>query len=160
MRKLFTKSNFDIEAFIAGSVESLRSVNATHGQTWRLGQESSWKVDEQTGRIVFGFADGGAVSAPVQVIGIYTTKDGLFQWAWDHAAVSPPLRQSALRIREFARQKHCAELQQQQCACPERRAWEYTALAMVVTEANGAYRAQVGNDMYIFMTFGDITRQI
>lgn len=157
MRKLFGKQNFDIEPCITDSVETLRAMNAAHGEKWRLGQEKAWKVNEQVGRIIFSFADGGKVSAPVQVIGTYKVKEQRFHWAWDHPAVPPLLRYHALKLKEFAREKACAELLQQQSTCPERRAWEYTALAMVIAEANGAYRAQVEGDTFVFMTFGEVS---
>ncbi len=157
MRKLFKKRKFDIEACIAGSFEGMQLMNQTHQQTWRLGQEKSWKVDEHGGRIIFVFADGAKVSAPVQVIGTYQAKDGSFLWAWHHPTIPPRLCQHTAKVKAFGQTHACEELTQPQPRCTEKRAWEYTALAMLLTEANGAYRAQIAPDTYAFMTFGEVS---
>ena len=47
MLNLFKKKKkFDIEAFIAGSVKGMHLMTETHRKVWRLGQETSWSVDE------------------------------------------------------------------------------------------------------------------
>jgi hypothetical protein len=157
MLKLFKKEKagkFNIEACIAGSVESMQLMNATHKEQWRLGQEQSWKVDEAAGLIVFGFADGVEVAAPVQVIGTFHAGEQSFLWAWDHPAVTRNLHQHALKVKAFGEEHAAEELTSRQVACTEKRAWEYTALAMLLAEANGAYRAKVAPETYAFMTFG------
>jgi hypothetical protein len=42
--------------------------------------------------------------------------------------------------------------------CPEDKAWEFTAVAVRLGSANGAYRGPSGAT-YVFMTFGEITLQ-
>jgi hypothetical protein len=44
----------------------------------------------------------------------------------------------------------------QQLPSTERRAWEYTALAMLLAEANGAYCLQTQPDTFVFLTFGEV----
>ena len=154
MLKLFKKKAFDIEAFIAGSLEGMQLVNKAHRETWRLGQEQSWKVDEDAGRITFSFGDGVVVSAPVQIVGIHDTEKQIFIWAWKHPSVVPDLRRHAAQVRAFGEQYHSSELTQPQTRCTEKRAWEFTALAMLLAEANGAYRVQTAPGTFVFMTFG------
>lgn len=156
MRKLFKKRKFDIEACIAGSFEGMQMVNQNHQKNWRLGQEQSWKVDELNGRIIFAFADGAKVSAPVQVIGTYQVRDSNFLWAWHHPVIPPSLSQHTTKVKAFGQTHACDELIQPQSRCTEKRAWEYTALAMLLAEANGAYRVQIAPDTYAFMTFGEV----
>lgn len=157
MRKLFSKKTFDLEACIAASFEGLQLVNQTHRDNWRLGQEQSWKVDEHSGSIQFTFADGAVVSAPVQVIGTYHAAEQSFQWAWDHPSVPPKLRLHTAKVKAFGQANTCQELTKGKTPCTEKRAWEYTALAMLLAEANGAYRARIAADTYAFMTFGAVT---
>lgn len=157
MRKLFGKKQYDLKSCIATSLDALRQVNKSHAEKWELGKETAWKVDEQAGTINFSFADGREVSAPMQVIGTYHAKAKKFQWAWDHPSVPARLRQHAIAVQKFAQENGCDELRQSLSDCTEKAAWEYTALAMLIAEASGAYRAQIAADTYAFMTFGEIT---
>lgn len=156
MLNIFKKRKLDIDRLIADSLESLQTVNQEHKKNWQLGRERSWKVDESTGRITFTFTDGTEVVAPVQVIGTYNPAIQQFTWAWNHPAVRTEMQQHAARVREFAEEHDCTALMSQQTSCSEKRAWEYTALAMLLSEANGAYRAQIAPDTFVFMTFGQV----
>ena len=157
MLKLFKKKKkFDIEAFIAGSVEGMHLVTETHRKVWRLGQEKSWSVDEKMGKIIFSFADGVAASAPVQIVGTFHTTENSFMWGWGHPSVAPDLQQHAARVKAFGVEYGAEEFTTRKVQCTEDRAWEYTALAMLLSEANGAYRVMVGTDTAVFMTFGEV----
>lgn len=157
MLRLFRKKKtFDIEAFIQGSVEGLRLVTEAHKANWRFGQERSWSVNEEEGRIQFNFADGIVASAPAQVIGTFHSDDNTFTWGWEHPAVVPNLKHHAVRVKAFGEQYDSRELTTPTVPCTAKRAWEYTALAMLLAEANGAYRAQTGPDTFAFMTFGAV----
>lgn len=156
MLKRFKKKKFNLEAFIAGSLDGLKLMNDAHRAAWRLGQEKSWRVNEKAGKIIFTFADGAEVSAPVQVIGTYHAKDCMFTWGWGHPSVARGLQQHAAGVKAFGEELAVEEMTTQQVPCTEQQAWEYTALAMLLAEANGAYRAQIAPDTYVFMTFGEV----
>ncbi len=157
MLKIFKKKQFDIEAFIASSMEGLKLVTETHKNKWNLGQEQSWKVDESKGTISFSFADGSVVTAPIQIVGTFNATERTFIWAWGHASVIPALQQHSLQARSFGTRYSCVELTTQTVSCNEKRAWEYTALTLLLTEAVGAYRVQAAPGIFVFMTFGDVT---
>ncbi len=160
MIKLFKKKKFDIEAFIAGSVKGLQLMTETHKNTWRFGQEKSWSVDEKKGRIIFSFADGVLASAPTQVVGTlvgtHHNEENTFTWGWGHPSVASELKRHAARVKAFGEQYDSEELTTKIVPCTEKRAWEYTALAMLLAEANGAYRAQLAPETAVFMTFGEV----
>ena len=150
------KKNFDIEAFIAGSVKGMQLVMETHKKTWRLGREKSWSVDEKMGKIIFSFEDGVSASAPAQIVGTFNTKENTFMWGWGHPSVAQNLQRHAARVKVFGEEYGSDELTTRKVQCTEARAWEYTALAMLLSEANGAYCVQVGTDTSVFMTFGEV----
>ncbi|CAN5343916.1 hypothetical protein BH11PSE11_BH11PSE11_35320 [soil metagenome] len=157
MLKILKKKKFDIEAFIAGSHEGMRLIIDTHKKNWGLGKEQSWKVDEAAGEICFTFADGTEVSAPLQIVGTYSVADKVFTWGWNHPAVAVDLQRHAARVKAFGEEYSSQELKTAQIPCTEKRAWEYTALAMLLAEANGAYCVQGSPGMLVFITFGDVT---
>jgi hypothetical protein len=150
------KKKFDLEAFIAGSVEGLQMVTDAHRGTWHLGEEKSWDVDQDIGEIRFLFADGTVASSPVQIVGTFNAKDGTFMWGWNHPSVTPSLQMAAARVKEFGEEHQSIEFQTHKVSCTEKRAWEYTALAMRLSEAGGAYRAEASPGTYVFMTFGEV----
>ncbi|WP_448570035.1 DUF6882 domain-containing protein [Thalassotalea ganghwensis] len=154
---LFKKDKFDIEGFIEGSMEALRMVTDAHTKTWNLGSEDTWNVDQDTGTIIFNFSDGSIASAPVQIVGSFNSQDQSFMWGWEHPSVAPELQQSALAVKAFAKEKKLKEFLTQKVTCDENRAWEYAALAMRISDANCAYRAEASPGTFVFMNFGEIT---
>jgi hypothetical protein len=157
MLTLFKKKKIDIDAFIADSYEGLKLVMDAHRKKWNLGEEKSWKVDEREGRIIVSFVDGTVASAPAQIVGTLNTKEGTFQWAWDHSEIVPSMQSHAALVKAFGIKHHAPELTMQIIPCTEKRAWELTALATLLAEANGAYRVQARPDTYVFMTFGEVS---
>jgi hypothetical protein len=154
MLKIFQKKNFDIESFITDSYEGLKLVMDNHRKKWHLGEEKKWKVDEQEGRIIVSFADGTVASAPAQIV---DTKHNTFRWAWDHDAVAPSMQEHALLVKAFGSKHKAKELTTQTIPCNEKRAWELTAVATLLAEANGAYRVKASTNIYVYMTFGEVS---
>jgi hypothetical protein len=156
MLTLFKKKKFDIEAFITDSYEGLKLVMDGHRKKWSLGEEKSWKVDEREGRLIVSFVDGTVASAPAQVVGTLNSKDATFQWGWEHSAIPPSMQLHAAIVKNFGIKHRAAELTTQIIPCTEKRAWELTALATLLAEANGAYRIQASTGIHVYMTFGEI----
>ena len=127
-----------------------------HRGTWHLGEEETWDVDQDSGNIIFTFANGTIASSPVQIIGTYNAKDGTFMWGWDHPSIVPALQNNALKVKIFGEEHGSKELTTQKISCSEMRAWEYTALAMRLSEAGGAYRAEASPGTYVYMNFGEV----
>ncbi len=150
------KKKFDLEKLVAGSVEGLQIATAAHSNTWHLGEEESWDIDQDDGLIVFTFSDGTVAKAPVQIIGTFNSSDETFMWGWDHPSVKPELQEAAIQVKAFGKKHDLKELYNQNISCNEQRAWEYAALAMRITEANCAYRAEASPGTYVFMTFGKV----
>jgi len=91
----------------------------------------------------------------VQVIATRNGDDGTLMWGWDHPSIAEPLRKHARKVREFGEQHGYNWLTTQMIHCPEDKAWELTALACKLNEAQGAYRGPSGNAA-IFMTFDNV----
>jgi hypothetical protein len=157
LRLIKKKRKIDLEALIADSIKGLQEVTEEHRNRWKLGQEKAWSVDEDQGIISFTFANSVVVSAPAQVIGTYHVTDKIFTWGWKHPNVLPILQQHAHRVYDFGVEYGSEELTTQQVPCSEKRAWEYTALAMLLAEASGAYCLQTSADTFVFLTFGEIS---
>jgi hypothetical protein len=114
-----------------------------------------WDVDQDAGTITFTRNDGFQVSAPVQIIGTYNSKDGTWLWSWDNPSIEEPLRRASAAALTYGEEHDISCLTTQKISCAESDCWEFTALAAKLDEAQGAYRGPAGRT-YIFMTFGNV----
>ncbi|WP_421246920.1 DUF6882 domain-containing protein [Aeromonas sanarellii] len=145
-----------VESFMQHSLEGLQEQTAIHRATWQLGKEQSWYVDQDLGIIRFEFADGVVATAPVQIVGTYNPQNGTFLWGWDHPSVTEPLRRTATLVRHYGAEHKIADFTEREVTCTEAEAWEFTAVAVRLDSANGAYRANTGGAL-VYMTFGTVT---
>jgi hypothetical protein len=145
----------DPSIFIKQSVEGLRTQTSTHAATWHLGEEANWAADQDTGHIRFTFKDGTIAEAALQIVGTYNTQDGTFLWGWDHPSVAEPLRKHATLAKEFGQKHKLNKFTERKVKCSEDEAWEFTAVAARLGNANGAYRGPAGTAL-VYMTFGEI----
>ena len=144
----------DFRRLVEQSMEELRLKTAAHDGAWKLG-EADWSVDQDEGVIVFSRPDGIQAVCPVQIIGTYNTDDGTWLWGWDHPSVVPDLQEHARLVQAYGRKHGISRLTTQKLSCTEDEAWEFTALACKLCNAQGAYRGPAEPTL-VFMTFGDV----
>jgi hypothetical protein len=158
-RRLFEKTTANssptYQQLIKQSMEELRLKTSAHNATWHL-DKARWDVDQNAGIIVFTQLDGMSATCPVQIIGTYNTADGTWLWGWNHPSVVPPLQEHARAVKAYGERHHVEKLTTQKVPCSEQEAWEFTALACKLAEAQGVYRGPAGTSR-VFMTFGTVT---
>jgi hypothetical protein len=148
------RESLDFDALLDESVEELRLKNEAHDAAWRL-SEADWSIDQESGTVIFKLSDGLTAICPVQIIGTYNTLDATWLWSWANSSVVAALQQNALQVEEFGQKNGFEPLTIRKLACTEQQAWDLTALACKLCEAQGAYRGSVG-DTLVFMTFGEV----
>lgn len=139
----------------ARAISGLELQTQVNHELWGQGS-SEWSVDLDRGVIEFRNDKGWLVTAPVQVIGTYDTRDGTFMWGWDHPSVPAPSAEAATLVRQYGERHHLDLLTTLLVEMSEERAWEVTALADYLSGGNGAYRGPVGTTL-VFMTFGTVS---
>jgi hypothetical protein len=137
------------------SMEELRLKTDAHDRLWHL-REASWSVDQDAQTITFTSPQGVTATCQVQIIGTYNTDDGTWLWAWDHPSVVLALQEHARQIRAYGAKHGIKKLTTRKLECEEADAWEFTALACRLCDAQGAYRGPAGSAL-VFMTFGEVT---
>ncbi|MGZ9275415.1 MAG: DUF6882 domain-containing protein [Nitrospira sp.] len=142
------------QLLIEQSMEDLRAKTAAHEAAWKLGQ-ASWSVDQEAGTIVFTRPDGIAATALVQIIGTYNTQDGTWLWGWANPSLAPTLVDHSSRLRAYGQERGIERLTTRKLVCSEDGAWELTALACKLCDAQGGYRGPAGPTL-VFMTFGTV----
>ncbi|MFD1261545.1 DUF6882 domain-containing protein [Entomomonas asaccharolytica] len=149
-----------LEEYIKSSMQAVEVATQFHIDTWSIERCNYWNIDQQQEKIYFYFNSdtvGIEISAPVQVVGIYTLDNSTFTWAWDNPQVEPNLQQAAKAVQNFAKQHAYTELLKQSLICSDIRAWQYTSIAMRLFNYTGAYSAKYSDDSLMFMIFNNIT---
>ncbi len=142
------------ELVLARAMPHLQAITQANVEIW--GQDgASWTVDLDRGVIEFTNQKGMLISAPVQVIGTYDTRDGSFMWGWDHPSVPSESAVAANAVKRFATRHALKNTSDVLVNISEQEAWEFTALAAYLTDAQGAYRGPAGTTL-VFMTFGKV----
>lgn len=144
----------EFHTLLAQSLEELRLKTAAHDGMWHLG-EADWSVNQDEGIIIFTSPNGFTAVCPVQIIGTYNTEDGTWLWGWDHPSIVPALRGHAHQVYAYGKTYKIARLTTRKLNCTEAEAWEFTALACKLCDAQGAYRGPAGATM-VFMTYGQV----
>jgi hypothetical protein len=141
---------------IATSAQEAHVAMMLHNSTWRLGDETSWHLDQNNGQLLLTFEDGTFALAPAQIIGTYHHQDSSFMWAWNHPSVLPALQKNAMTVKAFGKKQGAKELTKSRFSCSEQRAWELTALSMRLNNSKGAYRIAVKPGTSLFLNFGEV----
>jgi hypothetical protein len=140
---------------LAQSMEELRLKTTAHDGSWHIG-DAAWAVDQGERTIVFTTPQGIVATAPVQIIGSFNSDDGSWLWAWDNASVVPELQTHASTVYHYGEARSIDRLTTPKFDSSMEEAWEFTALACKLNDAQGAYSGPAGA-MRVFMTFGEVT---
>lgn len=138
---------------LENAMHHLMALNEANDGLWHMG-DAAWSVDQDAGKIVFD-SDNFHVEAPVQIIGTYDTLSSTWLWGWDHPSVAPELARDAKRMHAYGTKNRFTLLTTRKFECDEDVAWQLTALACMLSKAQGAYRGPAGTTM-VFFTFGEV----
>ena len=134
--------------------DHLEKLTEKHAKEWGLGKAQRWDMDLDEGTLTWTFADK-VVTAPIQVVGTYAVRSKTFLWGWDHPSISEPLSKHAALTKAYGEKKKIKALTQRKIVCTEEEAWTFTAMAVELGKAQGAYRGSAGK-AYIYFTFGKV----
>ncbi len=144
----------DFEKLLSQSLEEL-IVKNTAQQQWGLGAISGWDLDQESGKIVFYFADGFKAVAPVQIIGSLNVDKQSWLWAWANPSVLDPLTQHARNLKGYGELQNIPRLMAPVWSGTNELAWAMAALAAKHCEAAGAYRGET-ESVHLYMTFDEV----
>ena len=122
---------------------------------WGCGKAERWGLDQTTGLIAWTFPDRIA-TAPAQILASYNRPKGSWMWAWANESILPPLRRDAQRVHDWALDNGHPELAEPLLPADERRASDLSALAALITKAEGFYNP-ASSAVVPIITFGEVT---
>jgi hypothetical protein len=138
------------------SIEELELKTRGHVEAWGLDKIDRWDLNQDTGELIFSFADGTRAVAQAQIIGTYNSEDHTWLWAWANPSVDEKLKKDALKVQEYGKKHGIERLTKAKWKGTEEDAWAMAALSVKIGGAQGAYRGPAGST-YVFITFGEIT---
>ncbi len=144
----------EFQRFLTVSAEKLAIQTALHTNLWQLDQ-AEWLLSQDEGTITFIAPNGMTATCSAQIIGTYDTQDHTWLWAWDHPSVAEPLRQAAHTVRAYGVAHACNQLTTRKLICTEQHAWEFTALAAHLCNAQGGYRGVAGTAL-VFVVYDHV----
>lgn len=112
-------------------------------------------MDQEAGKIVFHFADGFKVLAPVQIIGSLNSDKQSWLWAWANPSILDPLKQHTQDLKSYGELHEIPRLTAPVWSGTNELAWAMAALAAKLCGATGAYRGET-ESVHLYMTFGDV----
>ncbi len=144
----------ELQHILAISAEKLAIQTALHTSLWQLDQ-ADWLLSQEEGALTFIAPNGMTVICTAQIIGTYNTEDYTWLWAWDHPSIAEPLRQSAHAVRAYGVAHALAQLTTRKLICTEQHAWEFTALAAHLCNAQGGYCGAAGATL-VFVVYDHV----
>lgn len=144
------------ELALARGREEMGIKNGILDGAFGIGSGGFWGADLEKGEIRFDMPDGIVVTAPMQVIGTLDTDAGTWLWGWNHPSVPEPLSKHAEAVRSFGLEHGVERLTTRIVEAEEKDAWDFTALALHLSGAQGAYRGPAGATL-VMMTFDAVT---
>ncbi len=144
------------EATFRRATREMKLKQQRNAARWGLGDHEHWHADLRLGHILFSRPGGELLMAPVQLIGSYDPTESRWRWGWDHPPAHAAVTRAAELVRRFGEVYGLAALTTREIQCTEDQAWRFTAMALHLSEAEGAYRGRAGETLS-FMTFGAMT---
>lgn len=144
------------DATFRRSMREMKLKQQRNAARWGLGDREQWHADLKLGHILFSRPGGELLMAPVQLVGSYDPGQCRWHWGWDHPPAQAVVAHAAELVRRFGEVYGLADLTTREIQCTEDQAWRFTAMALHLSEAEGAYRGRAGKKIS-FMTFGAVT---
>lgn len=143
------------ETLVERGVGELGILTQSHDNLFGL-SEAEWSVDLDAGTITFTNPEKGLeATAHVQVLGTYNTDDGTWLWSWENSSIPETCTADATRVREYGERHGYEELTTAKLEMDQEAVWDFVALAVALTGAQGAYCGPAGPTL-VFLTYGTV----
>lgn len=145
------------DALLEKAFHHAQALAQGHMATWKQDQAERFDLDLETGKIWWTFGDGGIATADASLIDTWAPQSESFLWGWDHPMCPPADNGAALIVRQYAEDHDIDLLKLRQVECPEDDAWQLSAIAVLLGDLQGVYRAPAGGGSVAFIGFGTVS---
>jgi hypothetical protein len=146
------KTDTDFKSLLQKARNDLQTKTASHEAVWNFGKAARWDLKQDDGILIFTYPDK-TVTCNAQIIGSLDKSQGTWLWAWGNPSIATNITAASKQLMGYGKQHGLEKLTRAEWKATDQDAWDMTALATLIFQAQGAYRGPAG-DAYIFMTFG------
>jgi hypothetical protein len=142
------------DAMLASAREWLDAATRTHARALALGEERTYHVDQDAGRLTLLHADGFKLEfADVQILASFKPEDGSLRWSWANSSVDPRRSEAARAARDQAATSSFASLREPTFKVKFEDCVGLVALAARLSEQDGVYRCLVDGSLSVFVAY-------
>ena len=146
----------NVDDLLEKAIAHNQALQEAHMQSWGMGEADRYDIDLESGLISWVFEDDKIVIAPATLIGTFNPKDNSFLWGWDHPMCPPADNSAANAVKTFAEEHNIEILQDRKISCALDETWNHAAIAVLLGDLQGCYRAKSGNGSFVILGFGEI----
>ena len=143
--------------YLAEAVVYLKTRQERLKSEFGLGHWKQWFYDQEAGNLTFSTDGKIGVVATMHVVGSTSKSTGTWLWSWDNATILDQVKHCILEVRDFGEAHSFEKLTNPKWPGDEYDAWEMTAVAAYILQAEGAYRAPDDNGA-LFLVMRDVRR--
>lgn len=140
----------DYSLFAKDCVDKLKLLQEKFQKDYTIGWYQDWFYNQATGLLTFST---GEVELNFRYfdIGSYSEKTGTWKWSWDNDSTFENVKKQTELIRAFGLKYNFQKLTDGYFESDEFEAWEFVAIAAILTNAIGVYRPVNDKKLQIFL---------
>jgi hypothetical protein len=143
------------EALVRAAISELQAKGLEQEKAWQLSTAKA-NVDIANGTIAFHTSAGATLTAPIQVIGTYSTTESTWMWSWSNNTIGPNLTEHARRVRDYGTGRTIASFTSPVIMADNNQCWALSAVTCKLNGAAGVYAVPASEKLVVFLTFGDL----
>ena len=119
---------------------------------FKIASYENFDWNQETGLLVFSDDKRRPqVTANFEFVGTLAKDPSTWRWAWANDSLVPQMKHAVQEVRRFGEAHDLPPLVQEQWEADEGDAWDMTALAVNLLQAQGAYRAPGANGLSLLV---------
>jgi len=139
----------DYDSFAKKCVEELQLLQAKFQSDYNINGYENWFYNQATGLLTFSTGDD-QINFSYFEVGTFSENTKTWKWSWDNEHTLEKVKYDSALIRELGETSNFPKLTNGYFPSDEFEAWEFTAIALKLTNSIGAYRP-VDEHLKIFL---------
>jgi hypothetical protein len=140
----------DYNSFAERCIDELKVLQEEFQKTYDLDWYENWFYNQATELLTFSTGDA-ELNFRYFEVGSFSQNSNTWKWAWDNDHTLDNVKQATKLIKEFGEKSGFVKLTNGCFASDEFDAWEFTAIAVKLTDGIGAYRPVNDKGLQIYL---------
>jgi hypothetical protein len=144
----------DYDSFAQKCAEEQQLIQAAFHSDYNINNYENWFYNQATGLLTFSTGNNQINFSYIEV-GTFSENTKTWKWSWDNEHTLEKVKEQIALIKEFGETYDYPKLTNGYFPSDEYEAWEFTAIALKLTNGIGVYRP-VADHLKIFMVITGI----